>query len=172
MCMNIYVHMYMYIYSHRPTLLWIMQKYWRAGPPEMPPGLRSWYVSGIKSFRPAILVGCKWRSQLSSVIKPVPHDLVRRIRSWRIKSPEQDVKYLHCLIINILFWNPFTGKGTQIIDWNGRLGYVREYIFLLSHLHFADLLSCKYMIQQTTTLNLQTFHSNMHSVPRHVQSTG
>jgi len=31
------------------------------------------------------MVSWKWKNQLEWVIKPVPHDLVRRIRFWRIK---------------------------------------------------------------------------------------
>jgi len=30
----------------------------------------------------------KWNTQLEWVIKPLPHDLVRRMRFWRMKSPE------------------------------------------------------------------------------------
>jgi len=49
---------------------------------------------------------------LDWVIKPVPHDLVRCIRFWRIKSPEQNLEYLYWTIRKILFWTLFTCKGT------------------------------------------------------------
>jgi len=51
---------------------------------------------------------------------PVPHNLVRMTRFWRIKSLEQDFKYLYWTISQIKFWNLFTCKGTYIIDWVGR----------------------------------------------------
>ena len=57
------------------------------------------------------------KPQLDWVIKPVPHDLMRRIRFWRIKSPEQDFEYLYWTISKILCWNLFTCKGTKIVDW-------------------------------------------------------
>jgi len=91
--------------KHICPTLWIMQKKLRAGPPDM--FLRSWYLNGTKYFRPTILVGWKWRSQLGWVIKPVLHDLVRRIRFWKIKSPEQDFQYLYWTMSKILFWNLF-----------------------------------------------------------------
>ena len=77
-------------------------------PPEMP--LRSWYNCGTKHFRLTMMVRWKWETQLDWVIKPVPHDLVRRIRFWRIKCPQQDLKY--STIRKIRFWNLFTCKGT------------------------------------------------------------
>jgi len=82
--------------------------------------LRSWYLCGAKHFHPTMMVGWKWKPQLDWVIKQVPHDLVRRIRFWRIKSTEQDFTYLYWTISKIIFWNLFTGKGSQIIDWVGR----------------------------------------------------
>ena len=89
------------LYTQKIRLtLWIMQKHSMAGTPEMP--LRSWYLSGTKHFCPTVLVGWKRRSQLGSVIKPVPHNLVRRIRFWRIQSLEQDFKYLYWTMSNFL----------------------------------------------------------------------
>jgi len=58
-------------------------KYLRAGPPDMP--LRNWYNCSTKHFHLTSVVRWKWKNQLDWVIKPVPHDLVRRIRFWRIK---------------------------------------------------------------------------------------
>ena len=49
-------------------------------------------------------------------IKPVPHDLVRRIRFWTIKSPEQDFKYLYWTISKILFWNLLTCTARSVED--------------------------------------------------------
>ena len=70
---NMHISRFIYHNMHMYVIL-------RAGPP-----LRSWYLSGTKHFRPTILVVPKWKGQLGWVIKPVPHDLVRRIRFWRIK---------------------------------------------------------------------------------------
>jgi len=60
----------------------------------------------------------KWKSQ--------SHDLVRRIRFWRTKSPEQDFKYVYWTISKVLVWNIFTMKGQAdaveryvIIETNG-----------------------------------------------------
>ena len=74
-------------WSHPP--LWIMWKYLRAGPPEM--SLRNWYNCGTKHFHQTSVVwwNLKRNTQLDWLIKPVLHDLVRRIRFWRIKSPDR-----------------------------------------------------------------------------------
>ena len=93
-----------------PAPLWIMLRYLRAGPSEMP--LRSWYNCGPKKFHLTMMVGWKWETQLDWVTKPVPHDLVRRIWFLRIKSPEHDFKYLYWMISQTLFWNLFTCKVT------------------------------------------------------------
>ena len=60
----------------------------------------SWYLTGTKKFHSTImiLVGRKWKSQLSWEIKPVPHNLVRRIRCWSIWSSAQGFVYLYCKI--------------------------------------------------------------------------
>jgi len=58
-------------------------KIFKGWPPEMP--LRNWYNCGTNHFHLTSVVRCKWKNQLYWVIKPVPHDLVRRIRFWRIK---------------------------------------------------------------------------------------
>jgi len=71
------------------------------------------------------LIWWKWKTQLDWVIKPVPHDLVLRIRFWGIKSPEQEFKYLYWTIRKILSWNLFTCKGTWMIDW---VGWVCVYV--------------------------------------------
>jgi len=74
-----------------PPALKNLQKYLRAGPPQML--LEMWYLTGTKHSHPTILVGWKWKSQLGWVIKPVQHNLVRRITPWRMISSEQDFKY-------------------------------------------------------------------------------
>ena len=81
--------------------------------------LRNWYNWGTKHFHRTSVVCWKWKTQLDRVIKPEPHDLVRRIRFWRIKSLEYDFKYLYWTIRKILFWNLFTCKGTYMMDWVG-----------------------------------------------------
>jgi len=83
--------------------------------------LRSWYSCGTKHFHLTMVVRRKWKTQQDWVIKPVLHDLVRRIGFWRIKSPEQDIKYVYGTISKMLFWNLFSCKGTQMIDWVGRI---------------------------------------------------
>jgi len=47
------------------------------------------------------MFGWKWRIQLDGVTEPVPHDLVRRIRSWRIQSLKQVFKFLYWTISKI-----------------------------------------------------------------------
>ena len=47
--------------------------------------LRNWYNCGTNHFHLTSVVRWKWKNQLDWVIQPVPHDLVRRIRFWRIK---------------------------------------------------------------------------------------
>jgi len=83
-------------------------KYLRAGPHEMP--LRNWYNCGTNHFHLTGVVWWKWRTQPDWVIKPVTHDLVRRIRFWRIKIAEHDFKYLYWTISKMLSWNICTGR--------------------------------------------------------------
>jgi len=90
--------------------------------------LRNWYNCSTKHFHLIMVVRWKWKNQLDWVIKPVPHDLVRRIRFWKIKSPEQDFKCLYWIISKMLFWNVFTCKGTYMIDWVGRV-WVTAYLY-------------------------------------------
>jgi len=92
-------------------------KYLRASPAEMP--FPNWYTANTNHFHLTDSVRWKSTMQLYWVINPVPHNLVRRIRFCRIKSPEQDFKY--CTErYKIIFWNLFTCKGTYMIDWVGR----------------------------------------------------
>jgi len=58
-------------------------KYLRAGPAEMP--FQNWYTANTNHFRLTDSVRWKSETQLGWVINPVPHNLVRRIRFWRIK---------------------------------------------------------------------------------------
>jgi len=58
-------------------------KYLRAGPTEMP--FQNWYTANTNHFRLTDSVRWKSKRQLGWVINPVPHNLVRRIRFWRIK---------------------------------------------------------------------------------------
>jgi len=116
--------------------------------------LRHWYNCGTKHFHQTSVVWWKWKTQLGWVIKPVPHDLVRRIRFWRIKSPEQDFKYLYWTISQVLFWNISTCKGTYIyrligIDWLGRAGlalsmYLCVYIYVYMYT-YIDICICIYV---------------------------
>jgi len=59
-------------------------KYLRAGPAEMP--FQNWYTANTNHFHLTDSVRWKSKNQLGWVINPVPHNLVRRIRFWRIKS--------------------------------------------------------------------------------------
>ena len=98
--------------------------------------LRNWYNCGTKHFHQTSVVWWKWKPQLNWVIKPVPHDLVRRIRFWRIKSPEHDFKYLYWAISKIRFWNLFTCMGTYMIDWVGRICiHIYIYIYIHTYIH-------------------------------------
>ena len=56
-------------------------KIFKGWPPRQAPSklVQLWY----KHFHQTIVVRWKWKPQLDGVIKPVPHDLVRRIRFWR-----------------------------------------------------------------------------------------
>ena len=83
-----------------------------------------WYTAITNLFRLTILVLRKSESQLGWVIKPVLHNLVSRIRFWRIKCFEQDFKYLYWTISKIIIWNLFTREGTYIIDWVARAGWI------------------------------------------------
>ena len=58
-------------------------KYLRAGPAEMP--FQNWYTANTNHFHLTDSVRWKSKTQLGWVINPVPHNLVRRIRFWRIK---------------------------------------------------------------------------------------
>jgi len=135
------------------TPLWIMYKYLRAGPPEMP--FRNWYNCGTKHFHQTNVVWWKWRTQLAWEIKPVPHDLVRRIGFWRIKSPEQDLKYLYWTIGKKLFWNIPACKGTYMIDWVGR-AYVYTCIYVCIYIY--TLLCLTWFIHMYTTLQNTSTH--------------
>jgi len=113
----LFLMIYLFIYpcpTRRPPL-WIMHKYLKAGPPEMPGPLRNWYNCCTKHFPQTSVVWWKQKAKLDWVINPVPHDLVRRIRFWRIKSPEHDFTYLYWTIRKIPFWFLFTCKGTYKI---------------------------------------------------------
>ena len=102
-------------------------KIFKGGPLQDAPSklVQLWY----KSFPPGRFLPCgiistrqisawwKWRSQLCWVINAVLHDLVWRIRILRIKSSEQDFKYLYWTISKMLLWNLITCKGTYMIDW-------------------------------------------------------
>jgi len=61
-------------------------KIFKGWPPQDAPSrlVQLWY----KSFPPDHVVWWKWKTQPDWVIKPVTHDLVRRIRFWRIKICE------------------------------------------------------------------------------------
>jgi len=74
-----------------------------------------------KSFPADRSVRRKSKNQLGWVINPVQHNLVRRIRFWRIKSPQHDLIYLYWTRSKMHFWDLFTCKGTYMIDWVGRL---------------------------------------------------
>jgi len=60
-------------------------KYLRAGPAEIP--FQNWYTANTNHFRLTDSVRWKFKTQLGWVINPVPHNLVRRVRFWRIKIP-------------------------------------------------------------------------------------
>ena len=92
-CIYIHVYMYVYMYVCPPATVNHVKIFKGCPPPEMPP--RNWYNCGTKYFDQTSVVWRKWKPQLDKVIQPVPHDFVRRIGFWRIKSPEQDFKYLY-----------------------------------------------------------------------------
>ena len=79
--------------------------------------VKAWYEPGTKYFHLTILV--RWKSTIQQCwgIKPVPHDLMRRIKFWSLKSLEKDCKYLYWKISKTLFRNLYTFRVTYIIDW-------------------------------------------------------
>jgi len=85
-----------------------------------------WYTANTNLFRLTILVTRESETQLGWVIKPVRHNLVWSIRFWRIKSFEQDFKCLYWTTSKMIFWNLFTCKGTYIIDWVARAGWIER----------------------------------------------
>ena len=99
-------------------------KIFKGWPPRDPPS--KLVQCGTNHSQLTSVVRWKWKNQLDWVINPVPHDLVRRIRFCRIKSPEHDFKYLYWTITEILFWNLFTCKGSYMIDWVGRWLYLQN----------------------------------------------
>jgi len=89
----IYMTYTMYIYDIYMRYMWRIcsppapmnhVKYLGAGPAEMP--FQNWYTATTNHFR-QISVWRKSTRQLGWVLSIVPHNLVRRIRFWRIKSP-------------------------------------------------------------------------------------
>jgi len=89
--------------------------------------LANWYPAGSNQFHQAIFCLAEMKkptmlsSQLCWVFKTVPHDLVRRIRFLRIKSSEQDFKYLYWTISKTIVRNLFISKGTSVVHWVGWL---------------------------------------------------
>ena len=68
-----------------------------------------------KTFPLAHIDLTEMKNRLGWVVKPVPHNLVRRIRFWTRrtkKNSERDIKYMYWTIRNFFFWNLFTCKGT------------------------------------------------------------
>jgi len=97
-----------------------------------------WYTANTNLLSLTILVTRRSESQLGWVIKPVPHNLVWRIRFWRIKSFEQDFKYLYWAISKIIVWNLFTSQGTY---WVARAGWIErswKKSFFFSFLEFKS----------------------------------
>ena len=100
--------------------LWIMLKIFQGRPRRE--DFCYWYTANTNLFWLTILVTRKSETQLGWIIKPVQHNLVWRIRSWRIKLLEKDFKYLYWTISKMIFWNLFTCKVTYIIDLVARAG--------------------------------------------------
>jgi len=87
---ELWLHTYEWVMIH--TYEWCMTsppapmnhvKYLRAGRAEMP--FQNWYTAITNHFRLTDSVRWKSKTQLGWVINPVSHNLVRRIRFWRIK---------------------------------------------------------------------------------------
>jgi len=128
-----YIHSYIYIYTYSYRYMYVYiyiffyiiyiicvniytarpyescKNNWGLAPPRCPFEAGTTVVQIISTRQ--ISAWRKWGSQLCWVIKAVPHDLARRIRFWRIKSLEQDFKYLYCKISKILLLNLFNWKG-------------------------------------------------------------
>jgi len=66
-------------------------KIFEGWPAEMP--LVSWYPASTHHFHPTDFCRAEMKEPTMLSNKAVPHDLLRRIRFWRIKSSEQDFKF-------------------------------------------------------------------------------
>jgi len=97
--------------ARRFALLELVQVWYKIFPPDQ---------NGTKYFHLTILVRWKSTTEQCWGIKPVPHNLVQRIKFWSLKSREQDFEYLFWRISSLLLWNTHANKGTYIIDWVGR----------------------------------------------------
>jgi len=63
------------------------------------------------------LIRWKWTTQQCWEIKPVPHHLVQKIRSWSILSSRNDLKSLYWMISKTLSWNLAIRQWKWIMDW-------------------------------------------------------
>jgi len=116
-----------------------------------------------KYFLTTMMVGWKWKIQLDWVINPVPHSLVRRIRFWRIRSPEQDFEYLYWTISQILLWNLCTSKGAYMIVWVGR-NIIRVIWFHVSYANMYHMAIC--VIRFHVSICVSWFHVSCDNVSR------
>ena len=80
--------------------------------PEM--SFRNWCTANTKHFQLTDSVRWKWKTQPYWVIKPRTHDLVQRIRFWRIKISGNDFKYHYWTISEALSVNLFTLPENQL----------------------------------------------------------
>ena len=100
----------------------------RAGPSKMTP--RCWYICGTNHFDQAdfCLAEMKKPTMLSnkSITAWSCAENQIFVRFLRIKSSEQDFKYLYWRISKILLWHLFTWKGIYMIDWVGRLTVIKN----------------------------------------------
>ena len=125
--------------------------------------LRSWYNCGTNHFQQAdfCLAEMKKPTMLSN--KRSTAWSWRRIRFLKIKSSEQDFKYLYGTISIILLWNLITCKGTQMIDCVGRFHrivctsqYILFFIILYSHHNI-----CVYKRMYTLAVSLLLVRSRL-----------
>jgi len=90
--------------------------------------LRNWYNCGTQHFHQTSVVSRKWKIQLDWVIKPVTHDLVRRIRFVENKNlwnmilnicTGRSVKYFSeiCLTVREHKWLVGLGGNAVFHTW-------------------------------------------------------
>ena len=132
--------------------------------------LRCWYNCGTKNFHQADFCLAEMkkptmlRNKSSTAWSCAENQIF--VGFLRIKSSEQDFKYLCWWISKILLWHIFTWKEIYMIDWVGRMGWLRLVGSLKSYVSFAEyslfyraLLQKRPMIVRSLRIVATPYHS-------------